>query len=235
MRFEAPAFEGKILKRYKRFFADVELADGQLITAHLANTGSMKACYEPGWRALVTYHDSPTRKLKYSLEMTGNDDTWIGVNTAIPNKLFKEALELKSLEPFADYDQIQPEYKIGDSRLDFFLQDSSSKFADCYIEIKNVTLKGDNKVALFPDAKSERGQKHLQELIKLKIVGHRCAMVYIVQREDVTSFAPAIEIDPIYSKLLKEAVSAGVEIYPYQCKLSPQGISIKKLLPYSLD
>ena len=234
MQFESSTLEGKILKRYKRFFADIELPDGQVITAHLANTGSMKSCFEPGWRALVTHHDSPTRKLKYSLEFTGNDETWIGVNTSIPNKLFKEALEQKQLAQFSDYDLIHPEYKIGESRLDFFLQDSKKELVDCFIEIKNVTMRGEGRVALFPDAKSERGQKHLQELIKLKEQGFRCAMVYIIQREDVNSFAPASEIDPIYAKLLNQASLAGVEIYPYQCELSSTGVTIKKLLPYSL-
>ncbi len=231
MQFDKKIIPGKILKRYKRFLADIELKDGEVITAHTANTGSMKTCWEPGWKVLVSHHDDPKRKLKYSLEMTNNGDTWIGVNTSLPNKLAKEAIENGTIKELQGFENIRPEYKVGKSRIDLLLSKGDYK---CFVEVKNVTMHGGDDLAVFPDGVTERGQKHLKELITLKKEGHRAVMLFIVQREDVNRFAPAKEIDPIYSDLLKQAFDQGVEILPYQCELNEKGVEVKRLLPFEL-
>jgi len=225
MRFENQLIPGKILKRYKRFLADVELESGEVITAHTANTGSMKTCWEPGWDVLLSHHDNPKRKLKYSLEMTHNQQTWIGINTSIPNKLGYEAIEDGTIEELQGYGHIKPEAKIGKSRIDLLLTGSESRPV-CYVEIKNVTLKGDGNNVLFPDAVTTRGQKHLEELMSIIESGKRACMLYIVQREDASSFSPADLIDSKYGELLREAKSKGVEILCYQCHLTPEEIKI---------
>jgi sugar fermentation stimulation protein A len=237
MNFEKETFTGKVIKRYKRFFADIELDSGEIITAHTPNTGSMKTCLEPGWKAMVTFDDNPKRKLKYTLELTHNGKTWIGVNTHLPNKLAIEAINNHKIKELEGYDAIKPEYKVGDSRLDLLLYNGDLKDPEekCFVEIKNVTLLGENKKALFPDSVTIRGQKHLKELISLKKAGHRACMLFIVQRRDVNSFSPAKEIDPTYSELLKKAEDSGVEILVYQCSLDEKKIEIQKAIPYQIN
>ena len=241
MKFLAPLTEGKILKRYKRFLADIQLSSGEIITAHTANTGSMKTCWEPGWKVLISFHDNPKRKLKYSLEMTSNGHTWIGINTSLPNKLAKEAIENGLIKELKGYPLIKPEVKTGNSRIDLLLskeKEAESKKDQFFVEIKNVTLKGENhqkKAALFPDAVSVRGQKHIQELIKLHKEGYNAALLFIVQREDVEYFTPAHEIDPLYSNLLKEAAAEGVLILAYQCTMSKEEIVVNRSIPVELN
>lgn len=232
MEFETPLVKGIIQKRYKRFLADIELENGEIITAHTANTGSMKTCWEPGWNVLLSYHDNPKRKLKYSLELTNNGTTWIGVNTSLPNKIAIEGIEKGVVKELQGYTTLKPEAKIGKSRIDILLSNEGED--PCYVEVKNVTLLGDNGQAIFPDAVSTRGQKHLEELTGLVNDGIRAAMLYVVNREDVNSFAPADHIDPTYGELLRKAAAAGVEILAYQCKLSPKGIKLTKKLPVKL-
>ncbi len=234
MEFAAPLIKGKILKRYKRFLADIELEEnGEIITAHTANTGSMKTCWEPGWPVLLSFHDNPKRKLKYSLEMTHNGRTWIGVNTALPNKLAIEAIEKELIPELAGYTTIKAEAKIGKSRIDILLK--ADNRPDCYVEVKNVTLGYDNAEAQFPDGVSARGQKHLQELMDIVADGKRGCMLYIVQRKDVNRFAPAKDIDPEYARLLQEAHTKGVEVLVYQCDMAPEGIIVERSLPFNLD
>jgi sugar fermentation stimulation protein A len=228
MKFEIELTQGKILKRYKRFLADVELPGGEVITAHTANTGSMKTCWEPGWTVALSYHDNPKRKLKYSLEMTHNGDTWIGINTGIPNKISKTSIENHEIPELDGYEVVRSEVKVGQSRLDLKLEGHPTK-PDCFVEIKNVTLKDGDRV-IFPDAVTERGQKHIRELIEIKASGLRAAMLYIVQREDVKTFSTAGEIDPKYAELLKEATAKGVEVYCYQYSVTPKEIKLKQKL-----
>lgn len=229
MKFETDLIEGKILKRYKRFLADVELLSGEIITAHTANTGSMKTCWEPGWNVALSFHDNPKRKLKYSLEMTHNGKTWIGINTSLPNKMAKTSIENHEVSELDGYSEVKAEVKRGKSRIDLKLIGHESK-PDCFVEIKNVTLLGEDRTALFPDAVSERGQKHLRELMEIKAEGLRAAMLYIVQREDVDTFSPAQEIDPEYAKLLRKAHEQGVEVYCYQYSVNPKEIKLKRKL-----
>ena len=241
MKFLAPLTEGKILKRYKRFLADIQLSSGEVITAHTANTGSMKTCWEPGWKVLISFHDNPKRKLKYSLEMTHNGQTWIGINTSLPNKLAKEAIENGLIKELKGYPFIKPEVKTGNSRIDLLLskeKETPSKEDQFFVEVKNVTLKGDDhqkNAALFPDSVSVRGQKHIRELIRLHKEGYKTALLFIVQREDVDYFTPAKDIDPLYSSLLNEAAASGVLILAYQCTMSKEGIVVNKSLPVKLN
>ena len=239
MKFEKPIFRGTIQKRYKRFLADITLDSGEEITAHTANTGSMKTCWEPGWKVLVSYHDDPKRKLKYSLEMTNNGQSWIGVNTSLPNKLSAQAIKDGKIKELDGYDFLKPEFKVGDSRIDILLYNAEQEkpalaSEKCFVEIKNVTLKADSGLAEFPDAVSTRGQKHLRELTQLIQEGHRACMLYIVQREDVDTFAPAESIDPTYANLLRKAYKAGVEVLAYQCSLNEKGVEISKRLKVRL-
>ena len=232
MKYEQELISGKIQSRYKRFFADVLLDNGDLVTAHTPNTGSMKTCWEKDWPSMVSFHNNPKRKLKYGLELTYNGKSWINVNTGLTNKVAKEAVEKKLIEELTHYSYVKPEVKIGNSRIDLLLynaesEDHKSATEKCYVEVKNVTLvNGEN--ALFPDAVSTRGQKHLQELIDIKNSGTDAAMLFIISREDVNSFSPAIDIDPEYAKLLKEADKAGVKILAYKCIVSPNEVIVNQ-------
>lgn len=210
-----------ILRRYKRFLADVTLIDSQeVITAHVANTGKMTSCWEPNQKVLLSYHNNPKRKLKYSLELIHNGETWINVNTHLANKLVIEAIEAEKISEIGEYSSLKSEYSVGDSRLDICLEQPDGK---CFIEVKSVTLKVGTQ-AQFPDTTTKRGQKHIQELIKLKEIGHRTILFFLVQREDVTSFSPASDLDPVYTELLKTAINSGVEVLVYQCKINESEI-----------
>ncbi|MBT3586390.1 MAG: DNA/RNA nuclease SfsA [Halobacteriovoraceae bacterium] len=231
MKFAEPLKEGIILKRYKRFLADIDF-NGEVVVAHTANTGSMRTCWEAGWPVLCSFHDNPKRKLKYSLEMTHNGKSWICVNTSLPNKLGAEAILNGTITELQGYQNLKPEAKIGESRIDILLSNGEEDL--CYVEIKNVTLVEEENIARFPDAVTTRGQKHLRELTQLAKKGTRACMLYIVNREDAVVFEPAALIDPEYAMLLKEAESAGVEILVYQASLTPESIELKNSLPYRL-
>lgn len=231
MKWENPLTEAILLKRYKRFLADIKLGD-EFITVHVPNTGSMTSCWEPNWKCAVSRSSNPTRKMPYTLELTHNGESWIGVNTANANKLVHLWLKNGLLPECLGYQTITPEKKIGESRIDFYLENHPT-LPPLYIEVKNVTLKLDG-VAQFPDAVSERGQKHLRELMKLKKEGSRAAMLYVVQREDVKSMRPAHEIDPAYGRLLEEAHASGVEILVYQCKMDTKELGLGTALPFKM-
>tara|TARA_Y100000385_G_scaffold287035_1_gene350334 strand:- start:1271 stop:1972 length:702 start_codon:yes stop_codon:yes gene_type:complete len=227
MKFAYPTLTGTIHDRYKRFLSDIELESGHMVNAHVPNTGSMKTCWAPDWKVLVTHNDNPKRKLKYTLEMTHNGDSWICVNTGMTNKLVHEALDNEVITELLGYPEIKPEKKVLDSRIDFFLSGHETS-PDCYVEVKNVTLKGEDGLVLFPDSVSTRGQKHLKDLMQIKADGLRAVMLYVVNREDVDRFSPAADIDKKYAELLQEANKAGVEILVYQCSLSESEIVLKK-------
>lgn len=227
MKFDTPLLTGTFLKRYKRFFADIKMGD-ETVVAHTANTGTMKSCLGENWPVLLSFHDSPTRKLKYSFEMIHNGKTWIGINTSLTNRLAIEAIEKGVIQELQGYSSIKPEAKIGQSRIDILLSNGDNE--QCYVEVKNVTLIDDQGHSVFPDAVTERGQKHLQELMSLKKQGIRTVMLFIVQREDCQHFKIEQQIDMVYCELLKEVQRAGVEVLAYQCSLSPQEIKVSKKL-----
>jgi sugar fermentation stimulation protein A len=232
MLLQTPYQIGTLLKRYKRFLVDIDFPGSETITGHAANTGSMETCLKIGQPALLTYHDSPSRKLKWSLQALKWDDTWIGVHTPNANALAREGIEQGIIEELAGYNSIRPETTFGESRFDFFLSDHKHCAVDCFVEVKNVTLKGPDDLAMFPDSPSTRGQKHLDELCRVVQAGMRGVMLYIVQREDVHAFTPALMHDPIYAQKLRQARLCGVEILVYQASIRPPEIRLERPLPW---
>lgn len=232
MKFEKRTSLGKIHKRYKRFLSDIELPNGEIINAHVPNTGSMKECWAPAWKVLLTHADDPKRKLQYTLEMTHNGKTWICVNTGLTNKLAHEGIANGVVKELEGYGTIKPEQKYKASRIDFFLSGHDS-LPDCFVEVKNVTLI-EGERALFPDAVSTRGQKHLLDLMEIVDQGQRACMLYVINREDAQSFSPAQEIDPEYARLLKQAQEKGVEILAYRCKLNEEEILLETPLSVNI-
>ena len=230
MQFPDKLVHGTLIKRYKRFLADVELDGGQVVTAHCTNSGSMKSCLENGAEVFLTPVTDPKRKTKFTWEMIKINNDWVGINTGNPNKLAYEAISEGRISELAGFTTVKREVKFGDSRFDIYAENELEK---CFVEVKNVTLKA-GKYALFPDAVTVRGQKHLNTLIEVKKNGMRAVMLYIIQRSDVEVFAPAVEIDPEYAKSLKRAVKAGVEVIPMQAKVCPDGIELVRKLTFQI-
>ncbi len=223
---------GILIKRYKRFLADVELETGEMVTAHCANSGSMKACSLPGQPVYLSYHDNPKRKLKYTWELIDMDTSLVGVNTNVPNRLVKKSIEDGVVSLLARYDKVRPEIKTSKhSRLDLLLENDGDE--KCYVEIKNCTLVNDG-LAQFPDAVTTRGLKHLVELQRLKNEGNRTVMFYLIQRMDAKEFRPADHIDPDYGNELRKAEKNGIEIMVYGVDIDLQRITLGKEIPYYL-
>jgi sugar fermentation stimulation protein A len=224
---------GTLMKRYKRFLADVQLNDGRMVTAHCPNSGKMTACAEPGRPVYLSCHDNPKRKLKYTWEMIDMPDSLVGVNTLIPNKLVKNAIENGLVDELKTYDQVVSEVRVGQgSRLDLMLRKENGD--SCFLEVKNCTLV-EGKTAYFPDAVTARGRKHLLELQRLASEGNRCAMFYLIQRMDAEQFKPADHIDPAYGKELRQAYKNGVEILVYDVKIDLKRIRLNRQIPFSLE
>nr|WP_019504060.1 DNA/RNA nuclease SfsA [Pleurocapsa sp. PCC 7319] len=245
-----PLISGRLIKRYKRFLADIELSTGKIITAHCPNTGPMTGICTPNSLVQVSKSDNPKRKLAYTWEMIQidqrsehkgdsvrrmcpsfhggviSDSTWVGTNTAIPNRVIKLALEQKLFPKLANrYRNVRSEVPYGKdkkSRIDFLLTGDNSQ-PPIYVEVKSVTLSS-GKIALFPDTVTTRGQKHLQELTAL-VPETKAVMLYFINRGDCDTFAPSDRCDQKYGELLREAVAQGVEVLPYRFEITPQGIS----------
>jgi len=230
MIFEKPLVHGRLIKRYKRFLADVTLDNKEVITAHCTNSGTMKTCLEDNAEVYLTPVNDPKRKTKFTWEMIKINGDWIGINTSNPNKLVYDAVKNQEIDKLKGYTEVKQEVTFGDSRFDVMAKNESGI---CYIEVKNVTLKVGN-YARFPDSVTTRGKKHLETLIKVKEQGMRAVMVYVIQRIDVNVFAPAFDIDPTYASTLKKAYEKGVEIIPIQAKVSPEKIELIKELPFEL-
>ncbi len=205
-----PLIKGKLLKRYKRFLADIELENGEVVTAHCPNPGSMKGCARPGSEAWISQSTNPKRKLKYTWELTRIDGTFIGINTLVPNRLVRASVENDLIPELSGYSRVTSEVKTSEhTRLDLMLEDDNKK--QCFVEIKNCTLV-ENGVARFPDAVTKRGQKHIQELVDLAAKGHRAVLFFVIQRTDAHAFTPAADIDPEYAEKLMQAGLKDVEI-----------------------
>jgi sugar fermentation stimulation protein A len=230
LNFKQPLVHGTLIKRYKRFLAEVRLDDGTEVVAHCTNSGSMKSCLENGAEVYLSPVSDPTRKTRFTWEMIKIDGRWVGINTGNPNKLAFETVSAGVIPELSGYTKVMREVVFGDSRFDVFAENETEK---CFVEVKNVTLK-QGKYVLFPDAVTTRGQKHLKTLMEVKASGMRAVMLYIVQRTDVEIFAPAKEIDPDYAKTLKLAVNAGVEVIVIQVEVTPAGIYLKKKLPVEI-
>lgn len=225
MLFQPPLIRGTLLQRYKRFLADVELPDGTVVTAHCPNPGRMTACATPGWEVRLSEHDNRRRKLRHTLELVHNGRCWIGVNTQVANRIAVEAISLGVVEELRGYGTPETEVPYGESsRIDIRLNRGRER---CYVEVKSVTLIGPDGAYCFPDAVTERGCKHLRELLGVVRGGQRGVMLFVMQRSDGTFFRPASEIDPMYAATLAEAAAGGVEILAYGAAVSPRGIHLQ--------
>ncbi len=237
MKFPDPLIRGSLIRRYKRFLADVELADGpkagEVVTAHCANPGSMLSVNEPGSEVWLSPARNPERKLKFTWELIRVGRSLVGINTQLPNAIVAEAVEAGTFPELGGYPSLRREVKYGEnSRIDLLLENDGGD--KCYVEVKNVTMKRDlskDAPAEFPDAVTTRGTKHLVELANMAGLGHRAVMFYLVQRQDAKSFAIAADIDPVYAEGLAAARKAGVEVLCYGCKLSKSEIRIESPLP----
>lgn len=230
MRFNQALVHGVLLRRYKRFLADIQLDDGQQIIAHCTNSGSMKSCLEPGAEVYLSPAHDPKRKTRFTWEMIKINGDWVGINTRVPNVLAYDAVCEGSISELSGYTIVKREVTYGDSRFDIYAENEHEK---CYVEVKNVSMK-EGKYALFPDSVTTRGQKHLKTLMEVKKNGMRAVMLYVIQRSDVEVFAPAKEIDPDYALALKRAYQSGVEIIPVQAEVRPTGIEIIRKLSFHL-
>lgn len=224
--FPQGCVRGRLLRREKRFTVYAEVG-GKTVAAHTNNSGSMLGLTRPGSEVLLSPAPGAHRKLAWTLELVRLFGFWVGVNTAVPNRLLAAAHAAGLLPETRGYPEYRAERKVGDSRLDALLEGPAGKL---WVEAKNVTMVEDG-VALFPDAPTERGQKHLLELTALAKQGARVACFFLVQRPDAACFGPADVVDPHYARLFHQALDAGVEAWPYQATLSSAGIGIGRRLP----
>jgi sugar fermentation stimulation protein A len=232
MQFNQELQPGILVRRYKRFLADIQLDKNKIITVHCPNSGSMLGCSEPGSPVMLSCSDNPKRKYPHTLEMVQADTVWVGVNTALTNRLVREALENGVIEEFTGVDKITQEIKTSDStRLDFLLEQGSKKY---FIEVKNCSL-AEKRIAMFPDAVTARGTKHLRELAALKEQGHIAAVLFCVQRGDVDYFTPATHIDPLYAETLAKVAAEGVMILAYQAEVNPTEVKISRKLQVKIN
>lgn len=233
MKFSTPLLRGTLVKRYKRFLADVTLENGSTVTAHCANSGSMLSVKEPGSEVWLSPATNPNRKLKYTWELIRVGDTLAGINTQHPNRLVEEAIVDGAITELSGYATLRREVKYGkNSRIDLLLEDDAKP--SCYVEVKNCTLRRGNGPIEFPDAVTARGAKHLAELSNMVAEGYRAVMMYLVQREDGDHFTVAGDIDPAYAEALQDAMDKGVEAVCYRCRLSPEEIVVTEPVPVRL-
>jgi len=226
MRFPTPLVPATLIRRYKRFLADCRLEDGREITAHCANPGSMMGLAEPGIKVWLEPNDDPKKKLKFGWRLIERaDGHFTGVDTSVPNRALRAALESGQVPGLMGYDTVRPEVKYGtNSRIDFLL--TGANRPDTYVEVKSVTLCRQPGLAEFPDSVTARGTKHLGELAQMAEQGHRAVMLYLVQRTDCTAFQLAADIDPAYAAAYDLARAAGVETLVFGTHITPEGIDL---------
>ena len=231
MIFKEKLISGEFVKRYKRFFADVKIKN-QIITAHCPNTGSMYGLLNSGNKVWVSKSNNPNRKLKYTLEIIEKNRSKIGINTISSNKIVHHALRNNLIKEFKDIKQIKPETKFGtNSRFDFLILNNKDNI---FLEVKNVTLSRKEGIAEFPDAVTTRGLKHINELIKANKKGYKIFILFLIQRDDCSSFSIANDIDPDYSKALDKAVKNKLNILCYDCKFSSKGIKLNNKIKLNI-
>ena len=229
MNFKETLISGELIKRYKRFFVDVKI-DNNVITAHCPNTGSMMGLLKTGNRVWLSKSNNPKRKLKYTLEIIEVNKTLIGINTHLSNKIVLEALNQKKIKSLIKFDNIKAEEKFSDkTRFDFLISNDKEK---CFLEVKNVTLAREKKIAEFPDSITSRGTKHLKELVVAKKKGFKSYILYLIQREDCESFKIAKDIDQEYKIAFTNALKDGVKVLCYDCKLNNEEIKLNNKINY---
>jgi sugar fermentation stimulation protein A len=225
MRFDSPLVFGTLIRRFNRFFAEIELeTDRSVIVAHCPNTGSMKGVNVPGQRVAVSYHPEPSRKMHYCWEMIHLEGDWVGINTMVPNRITAEALEAGLIPAFRRYTVYRKEVPYGgDSRLDFALGQNERHL----VEVKNVTLV-ENGLAKFPDTVSERATKHLHRLMHNMKHGGKSTVLFVIQHHAATHFGPADDLDPVYGKTLRQAVKKGLKIEAWKAKVTTEEIRLSE-------
>ncbi len=230
MRFP-PLVAGRLVSRYKRFFADVALRGGEVVTAHCANPGSMRTCAEPGARVWLSRADNAKRKLAWTWELAEIDGALVSVNTARANQIVAEAIATRSIAELGRYDRIAREVKTGASRIDFLLEGDKRT----WVEVKCATMDGGRGAAAFPDSVTDRGARHVGELAKLRSKGDRAVLLFCVARAGVTRVRPADEIDPTYGAALRAAAKRGVEVIAYRASIDRRGIALDRAIPVDLS
>ena len=230
MNYASPLRPGILLRRYKRFLADVRLDSGEELTVHCANPGSMTGCAEPDWPVLISDSGSLTRKLRHTLEQVHNGECWIGVNPVLANAVAAEGILAGAVPELAGYDRLEREIRFGEStRFDFLLTRGPEK---CLVEVKSVTLVGKDRLSAFPDAVTARGVKHIRELLAARDAGYRAVLLFVVQRGDgLDGFRAAEEIDPLYARTLRSAHEAGLEILVHEAHVAATGITLTSRKP----
>ncbi|MBJ02642.1 MAG: DNA/RNA nuclease SfsA [Planctomycetes bacterium] len=230
-REKRPVIEGRLVRRYKRFLADVELPGGEVITAHCPNTGSLTGCQAAGSRVVLMDMQNPKRKYAYTWRAIRIGRTWVNVDTGRPNSVVAEALQAGDIEQLVGYESLRREVKYGtNSRIDILLDDDER--GRCYVEVKSTTLV-DGTHAMFPDGITARGRKHLLELRDMVAQGHRAVIFFCVGRDDVDSFGTADHIDPAYGATFREVLAEGVEALAYATHVTPRGMRLTTRLPLS--
>ena len=224
--------EGRLIRRYKRFLADVELGDGSVLTVHCPNSGSMRGCLGAGWPVLLSTSDNPKRKHRHTWELVHNGVCWIGINTSRTNSVVEEDLRGGSIPELASFDELHREVGISDrSRIDFALTRGADR---TWVEVKSVTMTDDDGRFAFPDAVTSRGAKHLRELAGAIAHGDCAVMLYLIQRSDGNGFTVADDIDPGYGEMLRRAVDTGVRVLAYRAEVSPEEIRVVERVPVEL-
>jgi sugar fermentation stimulation protein A len=231
MEFPSPLVPGRLVQRYKRFFADVVLEDGTALTAHCPNPGAMLGLNTPGLGCWLSRSDDPKRKLAHTLELVQADGGLVGINTLHPNRLVAEALAADAIPELAGYASHRREVRYGaNSRVDFLLQHPDRP--PCWLEVKNVHLRRDGRLAEFPDCVAARSTKHLRELAAMARAGERAVVLFVVQRTDCDAFAAAADCDPAFATALADVAGRGVEVLVYACEITPQRVRIARRLPW---
>ncbi|OXE36062.1 MAG: DNA/RNA nuclease SfsA [Phenylobacterium zucineum] len=231
MDFPTPLIRGRLIKRYKRFLADVMLDDGTELTAHCPNPGAMLGLNMPGLTVWLSKSPDPKRKLAYTLELVEVDGGLVGINTLHPNRLVAEALAQDVIPELTGYTSHRREVKYGtNSRVDFLLEAEGRP--PCWLEIKNVHLMRTPGLAEFPDCVAARSSKHLKELEAMVAAGDRAVALFVAQRTDCTEFSACAELDPTFAASLNRAANSGVEVLCYDCEISPQAITVARPLPW---
>lgn len=228
MPFPGPLIECTFLRRYQRFFADVRLPGGELVTAHCANTGAMTNCQPAGGRAWISDSGNPKRKLRYTLEIVEVDGARICVNTHRANRVVAAALAADAIPELVGYATVQPERRHGDARFDFVLWRPDAR---AVVEVKSATLGVGGGITRFPDAVSERARRHVEALADLARAGERAVLLFCAMRDDTRRIEPADEVDPAYGRALRAAAGAGVELLGYRCDVSPDGVRLRDRVP----